>query len=182
MTTIYLVRHATPCIDYARCDCVTAQQRLDEYNQTSRIQTNEITPLPSETQHYAIYCSTSSRAKATARQLYPEKSIYFSDDLIEFDLRIPQISWIKLSMKHWFILARLLWLIGLLRHTHSRQQEQHRIQRQLDQILATQQNSVIISHGLVNHWIEKHLRKQTVSHRIVAMKGCFKITTLILKM
>lgn len=179
MPTIYLVRHATPCIDYTRCDCATAQKRLDEYNQTSYIQTEEIAPLPNDTQNYAIYCSTSPRAKATATKLYPEQSIHFSDDLIEFDLRIPQIPWIKLPMKQWVILARLIWLMGLLRHTRSRQQEQYRVKQQLQQILASNQNCVIIAHGLVNHYLKKLLIKQRKLTRQTILKhGCFRIDKL----
>jgi hypothetical protein len=39
---IYLIRHATPLIDYGRCGAASAKVLLDEYNQTSSIDEAEI--------------------------------------------------------------------------------------------------------------------------------------------
>ncbi len=45
---IYLIRHATPLIDYKPCNAHSAKLLLDEYNQTSSIDEGEIAAFLSQ--------------------------------------------------------------------------------------------------------------------------------------
>ena len=124
MPKIVLIRHATPLVNGSKCDSTVAQNRLINYNQTKPNQTKHLAldELNSFKQSSAyqdilliekVFVSPLIRAQKTAEALFPNNKQITLEDLKEFDLKIINIPKIKLTLNLWFILSRILWLLGL---------------------------------------------------------------------
>ncbi|TGY49211.1 phosphoglycerate mutase family protein [Rodentibacter caecimuris] len=180
---IILIRHCTPNIPNAVCSAKQASHYLEEYDKTENICFDEIAAFSSPAildeikQCEYVYSSPLPRAYLTARHLFEQHKIIICDALKEFNLNIVNIPFISLSVQHWFVIFRLLWLIGLNRATKTVKQEKSRVKRFIQQLPA-EQCCVIVAHGFVIREIKNTLLKQGFSCIFLEKHGCFSVTIL----
>ncbi len=179
---IFLIRHATPKIDYSACDYRAAQVRLQEYNQTREIEESEIEQfLLSElfqeikASNPVVYCSPVARAERTCQLLFSHIDRYvINPDLSEVGLRISPLPWVKLKVRTWFLLSRIAWLLRLSGEPEKVRHAVRRSQQLLPQ-LEQQENVALVSHGFLMHYLKKRLTKQQFRPRATFKQGCFTV-------
>ncbi|WP_192814248.1 histidine phosphatase family protein [Pseudomonas fluorescens] len=189
-TVIYLIRHATPLIDYGRCGAVSAKVLLDEYNQTSSIDEAEIADFLSRAQLSGplmmpglnIISSPINRAYATACRLFDAGRIRQDHRLKEFDLRLGRVPLLKMGLRQWFALHRVLWLMGISLGAASRRSEHLRAVEVADELYTacttTGETTVVVSHGMFLRTVRKTLQRQGMQFRTVYRSGCFTVEAL----
>ncbi|OOF41359.1 hypothetical protein BKK47_01310 [Rodentibacter mrazii] len=180
---IVLIRHCTPEIPNIRCSAKQAQYYLEEYNSTENIRLSEIILFSSQEVlneikvSECIYSSPLPRARITANSLFSSTKITFCEALKEFNLNISNIPFISLSVKHWFVISRLLWFVGLDRSGKTLAQEKSRV-KDFMQLLPAEQSCVIVAHGFVIREIKKTLLKQGFLCTFFEKQGSFNVTIL----
>ena len=185
---ILLIRHCTPNINYGRCEFSEASERIKAYNFTQDIFLNEITSLSPQVDivlsddDFDILTSSSPRALRTAQFLFHKKSeqIIISDDFVEFDLRVFPVPILKAKFKTWMLISRIMRALGLLKTGKSFSQERLRAKNGADLLIKRSQRKSIalVSHGLLNYFIEKNLKKSGYKRAEKIGLGCFSITKL----
>ena len=131
MPKIVLIRHATPLVDSSKCDATVAQNRLINYNQTEHLALDELNSFKQSSAYQDIlliekvFVSPLIRAQKTAEALFPNNERITLEDLKEFDLKIINIPKIKLTLNLWFILSRILWLLGFNKTQNSIHKEKN---------------------------------------------------------
>ncbi|MBO1539928.1 histidine phosphatase family protein [Pseudomonas sp. OA65] len=188
VAVIYLIRHATPLIDYKPCNARSAKLRLDEYNQTSSIDEAEIAAFLSQpdvsqlllASEASIMSSPVNRAYATACRLFDMGRIQQDARLREFDLRLSSIPVLKMGLRHWFALHRILWLLGISLGAVSRKAEHQRALGVADELYANEagKTTIIVSHGMFLRTVRKTLQKRGMQARLVYRSGCFTVESL----
>ena len=185
---ILLIRHCTPNINYGRCEFSEASERIKAYNFTQDIFLNEITSLKPQidivlgNDVFDILTSSSPRALRTAQFLFHKKTeqIIISDAFVEFDLRVFHVPILKGKLKTWMLISRIMWALGLLKTHKSFSQERLRAKNGADLLIKRSQRKSIalVSHGLLNYFIEKNLKKSGYKRAEKIELGCFSITKL----
>jgi broad specificity phosphatase PhoE len=190
-STIFLIRHCKPNIDYSSCDYQEAACREGEYNRTENIKTEEILPLADRVEPILnnkdsiIFASTRPRATITAKKLFASRreEIIFDDKFIEFDLKILPLPWVKMSFNAWATISRILWFLRLLPSERSVSYELTRA-KECAEILYDKAKSgapvVLVAHGILNKSIEKHLKPKGYKRISKVKNGFFSITKLSL--
>lgn len=187
---IYLIRHASPKVDYSRCDAAVAKVRLDEYNHTALIEEDEITgflnrtPLsqPLLSAEATILSSPVNRAYATACRLFDAQRVQRDSRLHEYDLRLSAIPWVTMGLRQWFALHRVAWLLGISLGAASRKDEYRRAAAVADELYAASTEAgktvVVVSHGMFLRSVRQRLQKQGMQAHTVYRSGCFTVETL----
>lgn len=186
---IYLVRHCTPQIDYSRCNYREAVKRLREYDSTPKIDRSEIEALSEEVGHIRkipklqILSSTRPRSIKTAKALFRDKiySIDSKEEFVEFDLRIVKLPLIKLGFRKWLLLSRFLWFIGFTGGAESCAEEIARAKNCALTLIEAEKkmgNVILVSHGLLNCYIEKELTRNRYDRVYKKNSGNFTIVKL----
>jgi broad specificity phosphatase PhoE len=180
---ILLIRHCKPGIDYSKCGYIEATKRIHEYNTTKKIATEEILPVKSyikEFQNISIFASSMPRALITAQALFNKHDIIAEDRFIEFDLRFIPIPFIKLKFEIWALISRILWFGRILKTRRTVRFELNRAKNAANFLYkeAKQANVALVSHGMLNMFIEKHLKKLGYKRASKVKNGFFSIITL----
>lgn len=187
---IYLIRHATPLVDYGRCGAHTARTLLDEYNRTSIIDEDEIAGFLSQPElsgpvlspEATVFSSPVSRAYATASRLFEAERIKKDSRLREYDLRLSGIPLLRMTLRQWFALHRVLWLAGISLGATPRKDEYLRAMGVADEIyklrVATGTPLIVVSHGMFLRTVRKTLQKQGMRVHTVYRSGCFTVESL----
>ena len=160
---------------------------MDEYNSTENVnvseiekftsQINKITKLPK----LKVFCSTSPRSFRTAKAIFNNSDINPDNRFVEFDLRIFQIPLVKLKFKTWILISRILWFAGLLGRVRSFKLENKRAFNCVKCLIDTHKkysNIVLVSHGLINMFIEKNLIRYGYKRKYKIRNGNFTIIKL----
>jgi broad specificity phosphatase PhoE len=188
---IYLIRHASPTVNYARCNAALAKVRLEEYNQTAKIDEHEIEGFLNRTElsqpllaaEATVMSSPVNRAYATACRLFDAGRIQRDNRLHEFDLRLSAVPWLKMGLRQWFALHRVAWLLGISLGAASRRSEYRRAVDVAEELYAASVDScrtvVVVSHGMFLRTVRKTLQKQGLQARTIYRSGCFTVETLI---
>lgn len=179
---IFLIRHATPKIDYTSCDYKTAQLRLQDYNQTKDIEESEIAKFlltelfqKIKESNPVVYCSPVARAERTCQLLFGYIDDYIiNSDLSEVGLNIFPLPLVKLKVRTWFLLSRIAWLLRLSSEPEKVKHAKCRAQRLLPQ-LEQEGNVAIVSHGYLMHYLKKRLVKNQFQSRAAFKHGCFTV-------
>ena len=186
---IILIRHCKPNIDYSLSGYSGAVSKVDEYNTTENIKTEEILPLANRVEHILndkdsiIFASTRPRSAITAKKLFAlrQEEIIFDNKFIEFDLKILPLPFVKMSFGAWATISRILWFLRLLPSERSVSYELNRAKECAD-ILYDKAKSgapvVLVAHGLLNKSIEKHLKPKGYTRISKVNNGFFSITEL----
>ncbi|WP_424405309.1 histidine phosphatase family protein [Pasteurella sp. PK-2025] len=183
MNKIVLIRHVTPLVNHSRCAYQEAKKRLEEYDNTEKLDFTEINSQEISEMHLnleTIYSSSLIRARKTAEYLFPNKTIMTTEQLVEFNLAIFPIPLLKLSFKNWLLISRILWLLGINKSQRNLTQEKKRINQFIQENL--NKNCIIVAHGFVLNEIKSHLIKNGFNMTTAKKQGCFSITILERKM
>ncbi|MBK5553020.1 MULTISPECIES: phosphoglycerate mutase family protein [unclassified Pseudomonas] len=187
---IYLIRHASPLVNYERCNSASAKVLLDEYNQTSRIDEDEITGFlnqpdlsqPLLASEASVFSSPVNRAYATACRLFEVARIQQDSRLQEYDLRLSAIPFLKMGLRQWFALHRILWLLGVSLGAVSRKAEYLRAVGVAEELYKSSAEAgktmIVISHGMFLRTVRKTLQKQGMQARTIYRSGCFTVESL----
>ena len=183
---ILLIRHCKPEIDYSKCNYVEATKRIYEYNTTQEIAIEEILPLKShiqeflETKNLSVFTSSMPRALITAQALFNKYDIIGEDRFVEFDLHFVQIPFIKLKFGTWALISRILWFCRILKTTRPIRAELNRANDAGDFLYeeSKKSNIALVSHGMLNMFIEKRLKKLGYTRASKEKNGFFSIVTL----
>lgn len=187
---IYLIRHASPLVNYKRCGAVSAKLLLDVYNQTSAIDEDEITGFLSQpdlsrpllASEANVISSPVNRAYATACRLFEAARIQQDSRLQEYDLRLSAIPFLRMGLRQWFALHRILWLLGVSLGAVPRKKEYLRAVGVAEELYKssseTGKTTIVISHGMFLRTVRKTLQKQGMQARTVYRSGCFTVESL----
>lgn len=182
---IVLMRHATPNVNGKKCFYRQAEEGLIQYNLTDNILLNESDAFL-KTKEYEellkiehIFVSPLKRATKTAEYIFPQKNYTVLDSLQEFNLSIFKIPFIKLTLKNWLVLSRVLWLLGINKTTYNLSEEIKRVKSTFREIL--KDNSIIVAHGFVLREIRKSLKKHKFQRTFFYKKGCFQVEIFYLE-
>lgn len=184
---IFLLRHCTPKIDYTCCNYIEAVKRLREYNVTTCVKTNEIKKLNNylseifEQQHVKVLSSSSPRSYVTAKKIFDKQfKIVTDEQFIEFDLKVIKIPFVKLKFRLWLLISRIFWFLGLLKTERNFFDERLRAKECAKKLKEKEKNSavVLVSHGLINVFIEKYLQKYGYVREYKKTNGNFSIIKL----
>ena len=179
---ILLIRHCKPKIDYSKCNYQEVLNRVKEYNATKNIETNEMLPLVNQVKLFlqdkgsVIFSSNMPRALMTAKSLFQDRhDIIFDSKFIEFDLNIIPLPILKLQFGTWATISRILWFLRLLKSDRPIQSELKRALECAELIYKHAkegQHVVLVAHGMLNIFIEKHLKSKEYS-RVSKTKNGF---------
>lgn len=111
----------------------------------------------------AVICSELPRSQASALAL-GAKDIHVKDALFnEADLPITEGKYIRLSVRLWAIIYRLMWFGGYSNNSESLKDTRLRAQKATNKLLETAEEHkkvVFVGHGIINHLIAKELLTQ----------------------
>lgn len=176
---IVLIRHVTPNVNGNICSASKAEEGLLQYNLTEDILLNEADDFL-KTKEYKtllnieyIFVSPLNRALKTAKYIFPSKNHTVLEALKEFNLKIFKIPFIKLSLKMWFAVSRILWFLGINREKYNPLQEKARVESTFEEILNN--DAIIIAHGFVLREIRKCLKVRKFQRTFFYKKGCFQV-------
>lgn len=180
---LILLRHATPLIDYGRCNYQTFTRRHDAYDTTSDVDTNEINGFrqsrlyrclkkPLAERDFRCYCSPLARAKATYQQIFPEMRhrVSIEDDLEEATLNTFAIPLLRLKVRTWFFLFRLFCLLHRHETARLRQRSASVYQR-----LIADHNALLMTHGVLIFFLKKQLRQAGYIQLNTYRNGCLTV-------
>ncbi|MBN6064575.1 histidine phosphatase family protein [Aggregatibacter actinomycetemcomitans] len=179
MPKIVLIRHVTPLVDGSKCNATVAQNRLVEYNETESLALDEINSFKQSTSYQniltiqKIFVSPLIRAQKTANALFPDHELITLEELKEFDLKITNMPKIKLTLNSWFMLSRILWLLGLNKTQKKIGEEKKRVKKLIPTLL--KQDCCIVSHGFIQHEIKNYLKKNQFVKSFHQKNGCFSV-------
>lgn len=184
---ILLIRHCTVLINYDSCDYNSAKEKVQEYNDTSNLAIEEIFPIQHHINDFLegkqpiIFASSLPRAYQTAKYLFGKKcQLTVSDEFVEFDLNIFPIPFLKCKFKTWLLISRILWFLNISKTTRNFSYEARRAKSCANLLYKEAYDSsvALVSHGLLNFFIEKNLKKQNYRRIYKVRNGCFSITRL----
>lgn len=184
---ILLIRHCMPKIDYSKCNYIEAVTRVEEYNNTHDIALEEVLPLTInlkdflEEEKSMVFVSSMPRALLTARKIFGKKyDIVGDENFIEFDLKVLAIPFLNLKFKTWALISRIMWFARLLKTKRSFREERVRATECAKFLYEKSQDAsvALVSHGMLNHFIEKYLATKGYHRTRKVQNGFFSITTL----
>jgi broad specificity phosphatase PhoE len=158
---ITLLRHGKPDFVWNRVIRGSEVKHLQKQYDASGIIDNP--PLELQRfaeQHNCVVCSDFPRSIQSATAL-GASTIHLSDE--EFrEISIPCFDNVsmKLPIKLWVVILRVLWLFGFSKNTESISAVKHRARRVSEKLveLAHKHNSVLfVGHGTLNHFVAKEL-------------------------
>lgn len=162
---IFLIRHARPLVpDQGWFSASTARTYINDYDAAAVeafVLQHESIPYQHITK---VYCSSLIRSQLTAKAIFGEQvTLVASPEFREFERKIAPLPWLRLPIKFWLVLARVLWFLGFnKRGIESFKQARQRARRcalLLAQDAQTNQNTILVAHGLLNHFIRRELLK-----------------------
>ncbi len=111
-----------------------------------------------------IFTSTLNRSISTAKQLFQRPEDQRADAIFrEFERKIFSFPNIKLPLKWWLTGSRVFWLMGLNKKGIESISEAKKRAREavtfLERNASENGKTLLVSHGLLNHYLAKYLRK-----------------------
>ena len=112
-----------------------------------------------------IYTSSINRSISTARLVFEQEDWLHSDSLFrEFERKIFAFPNIKLPTKWWLAGSRVLWFLGMNNRGIERFSEAKARARRAAGVLEKdsieQGKTLLVSHGLLNHFLSKYLKQR----------------------
>jgi len=110
----------------------------------------------------AVVTSPLERAHASARLLFPDRSVLVEPRLRECGLPAPPLPFVKLSPEAWVSLCRTLWFMGYSKGTESVAEARARAVKGAEilvRIAAYNDSVAFVGHGLINAFIARELRQ-----------------------
>jgi len=165
LTQIILLRHGEPALNKKgwrkRKEAIKFVHQYDSVG----VYTPAHVPLQlSSDEVEVIFTSTLNRSISTADQLFPEfQDKRATQAFREFERKIFSFFNIKLPLKWWTTGSRLFWIMGLNNKGIESFSEAKKRAKDATTILETHANengkALLVSHGLLNHYLVKYLKK-----------------------
>ncbi|MEE9452688.1 MAG: hypothetical protein V3V61_08035 [Gammaproteobacteria bacterium] len=187
---IILIRHATPQIEYGKCDYKVARTRLVDYNETKEVNVAEIDAifkkipwLETQPNNFTAFISKLPRALSTAEHVsgYLDFKKEYSYLYKEFDAHIIKLPFVKLKVRTWFLISRVAWFFGFKAGTRSFKSERERAYQcagQLQELIAKGKSPILVAHGLFNYFVARKLKKNGWKICEFHKQGCFEVSQL----
>ena len=165
---IILLRHGEPEFDLSATSknkCAASQLNEIIYAYTNS-PLNTSNPPSSQTldfvQHCrAVVCSDLTRSIESARLLGHEHIHLIDPVFRESDLPYADWHFPRLSIYHWFIFFRFLWILGYARNGESIKLARQRAVAATERLMPLAQlndSVLLVGHGIMNRFIASHLR------------------------
>jgi len=110
----------------------------------------------------AVVTSPLERAHASARLLFPDRSVLVEPRLREFGLPVPPLPFVRLSPRAWVALSRTLWFMGYCKGTERLSEARGRGVKGAEilvRIAAYNDSVAFVGHGLINTFVARELRR-----------------------
>ncbi|WP_421920759.1 histidine phosphatase family protein [Marinifilum sp.] len=164
---IYLIRHAKPNLKKKLFySAKEAEQYVCDYNSAPIVPFgSELVKVNLNPDHF-IYCSNLPRSQETALAIFGDKYPVVSDSIFrEYEIKIVKAtSFIKLPLPVWQFFSRGSWLLGFNhKGIESRKEAKQRVKYAVENLIKLAQKeetAVLVAHGMLNHGLEKELKKQ----------------------
>lgn len=166
LSQIILIRHGEPALEKRGWkERGEAMQYIKDYDSVGvyppsfiplEIQPGELT---------VIHTSNVNRAVSTAEQVFEQKELFRPDTMFrEFERKIFSFLNIRVPIKFWLAGSRVLWFMGVNdRGIESSAEARNRAQQAaafLEQDALQHGKSLLVSHGLLNRYLEKYLNQR----------------------
>lgn len=162
---IFLIRHARPLVSkagvFSASDARTFISNYDAAEIEAFVLQHEAIPYQEIKQ---VYCSTLIRSQLTARAIFGEDvKLIIRHEFREFERRIFSLPYLRLPIRFWLIVARVLWMLGWNSKGIETFRQAKQRARQCAALLAketeTQPTVILVAHGLLNNFIRWYLQK-----------------------
>lgn len=161
---IVILRHGKPAIDrWPAVYAVEMQLWIKHYNNAGVIEPATIECKRCVIGSDTILCSAMQRSIDSAAMLRPDLTLQPDPELVEAGL--PYANWrvLKLPVKYWSLVFRVMWLFGYSKNAESCWSAKQRARAAAEKIIKTavENGSVVyVGHGIFNRLIAKELRTQ----------------------
>lgn len=158
---IILLRHGKPDVELkGNLNAAEIKQLVSVYAQ-SGVQDSPPENLKDRFKAHYIVCSDLARSTQSAIKLGVNE-IHLSDALFK-ETNVPHFDQgvIKIPVKAWLIVLRVMWLIGFKKNGESFVSAKHRAKEATNKLIALAQENekvILVGHGLMNRLIAKQLR------------------------
>ncbi len=166
VSQIFIIRHGEPALDKRKW-----MNRKEFVNYTKRYDSvgvncfeNKPICLKEENKIHAIYSSKLPRAMDTAEKTFGQTKVIVSQSQFnEFERKVINFPNIKLPRQFWSFSTRFIWILGFNKKgVESFSQAKDRSRRAalfLNQKADNHGNTILFSHGFINMYIKKYLKK-----------------------
>ena len=165
LSQIILLRHGEPALDKKGWRTRKEAVKFVFDYDTVGVYPPHCTPLILQVDELeVIHTSAINRSVSTANQLFGPRESYAADSIFrEFERKIFSFPNIVLPLNGWLIVTRVLWFIGLNKQgieTFSQAKARARSAAALlEKDALAQGKCLLVSHGLLNHFLVKYLKK-----------------------
>jgi len=162
---IMLIRHGEPALNKKGWRKRKGAQDFIKAYDTVGVYTPEHIPVMLyENEVKEIQTSSLERSKHTARILFGEGKTYVQDTIFrEFERKIIGLPNIKLPLKFWLINSRIFWLLGMnkkgIESFSAAKKRTKRAVIKLEGLAEERGKVVLVSHGFLNRYLVKYLKK-----------------------
>ncbi|TPE44278.1 histidine phosphatase family protein [Pontibacter mangrovi] len=160
---IFLIRHAKPQVD--RKGFFSAHQARAYVSAYDTAEVEEFV-LQHEAIPYKhirkVYCSTLVRSQQTARAIFGDGvELRIDATFREFERRVFGLPLVRLPIKLWLLGARLLWFLGFnnggIETFKQARARARKAAEMLSEDAHQHKTTVLVAHGLLNHFIKREL-------------------------
>ncbi|MEM1407922.1 MAG: histidine phosphatase family protein [Bacteroidota bacterium] len=165
LSQIILLRHGEPALDKKGWRKRKEAIRFIKDYDSVGIYPPEFIPVSIDDEELAvIYTSSIPRSISTARLVFNREDLQRPDSLFrEFERKIFSFPNIKLGLKFWLTTSRVLWFMGFNKKgIESFSQAKARAREGanfLEKDVMLNRKTLLVSHGLLNHFLVKYLKK-----------------------
>ncbi len=162
---IFLIRHGKPLVSRAGFfSHRSAAQFILDYDATDVEEFDRILADVDFANLKHVHCSTLQRAKGTARKLFGSE-ITLKEDAVfrEFERKIIKLPMLKMPIRFWLILSRLLWVFGFNKSgIESFTDARNRAKAGANLLAAEAKKegvAVLVAHGFLNRFLVRSLKR-----------------------
>lgn len=163
---IMLIRHGEPALNKKGWkNKIGARSFIKAYDSVGIYTPGYIPVMLYDNEVEEIQTSSLERSKHTARLLFGEERSYKHDTIFrEFERKIIGLPNIKLPLKFWLINSRIFWFLGMnkkgIESFSSARKRAKRATTKLEGLAKERKKVVLVSHGLLNRYLVKYLKKR----------------------
>lgn len=164
---VYLIRHAKPNVKKKFfCSASEVQQYMNAYDSVPIIPFDPKLVKVNLNRDHIIYCSNLPRSQETALAIFGDQYTVVSDSIFrEYENKVIKAnSVIKLPLPIWQFFSRGSWLLGFNhKGIESRKEAKQRVKHAVENLIKVaekEETAVLVAHGMLNHGLERQLKKQ----------------------
>ncbi len=165
LTQIILLRHGEPALDKRGWRTrKEAKQFMSDYDSVGIYPPSFIPVMLEPGELEVIHTSSIPRSINTAQLVFEQEEIQLPDSLFrEFERKIYSAPNIKLPLSWWLNNSRILWILGMnkrgIESFGEAKDRARRAVKKLEKDALANGKTLLVSHGLLNHFLVKYLEK-----------------------